>query len=161
VIEAAAPLVRTLDDYLPSLRSAGAVIGPSLPRLPAILSSGQELIAETVPVVRSIAASGLAPTLAEARQVFAEFPTTELDTAIQRASGLLDDPALLQLPDRVERAVALLEEVLAVQHQLVGLQEQSVKIQSRSLEIQRRTLSHTRSIDNRLGGQLAPPLGTP
>jgi hypothetical protein len=34
-----------------------------------------------------------------------------------------------------------------------------VKIQGRSLEVQRRALSHTRSIDNRLGGQLAPPLG--
>jgi hypothetical protein len=161
LVDSATPVVRALGAALPSLRSAGAVLGPALPRLPAFLISGQQLIAEAVPVLREVADSGLAPTLEQARQLLTDVPVARLDEVLTQVSGLLDQAATMQLPENAERAVDLLQEVLAVQHHLVTLQTRSVRIQSRSLDVQRRTLSHTRSIDNRLGGQLAPPpLGT-
>ena len=162
LVDSATPVVRALGAALPSLRTAGAVLGPALPRLPAFLVSGQQLIAEAVPVVREIAGSGLAPTLEQARQLLTDVPVGRLDEVLARVSALLDEAATMELPQNAEEAVRLLREVLAVQHHLVTLQQRSVRVQSRSLDVQRRTLSHARSIDNRLGGQLAPPpLGSP
>jgi hypothetical protein len=151
-VKAATPVVRALERAMPAL-------APALPRVPAVLSSGQELISEAIPAVRAVAASNLGPTLSEARQVLGDLPIQQLDVAIGRAVSLLEDASAQRLPERAAEAADLLEKVLAVQHHVVTLQETSVKVQRRSLEIQRRTLSHTRSIDNRLGGQLPlPPL---
>jgi hypothetical protein len=159
LVRSAKPVVDLLAAAAPSLRSAGAILGPTLPRLSAFVGSGQELVAEAVPVLRMIAGSGLAPTLAQARQVLGGVPVDKLDSALARASVLLDDAATTQLPARVAETADLLEQVLAVQHELVALQKHSVRVQTRSLNVQLRTLSHTRSIDNRLGGQLPSPLG--
>ena len=160
LVDSATPVVRALGDALPGLRSAGAVLGPALPRLPAFLISGQQLIAEAVPVLREVGNSGLVTTLEQARELLTDVPVARLDEVLSQVSALLDRAATLELPENAEKATGLLQEVLAVQHHLVTLQEQSVRIQGRSLDIQRRTLSHTRSIDNRLGGELQPPLGT-
>jgi len=157
LVDSATPVIRALGSALPTLRSAGEVLGSSLPRLPAFLISGQQLIAEAVPVLREVADSGLAPTLEQARQLLTDVPVGELDEVLSRTSALLDQAATMQLPENAEEAVGLLRELLAVQHHLVTLQSRSVRVQARSLDVQRRTLSHTRSIDNRLGGQLVPP----
>lgn len=157
LVDSATPVVRALGAALPSLRSAGAVLGPALPRLPAFLISGQQLVAEAVPVLREVAGSGLAPTLEQARQLLTDVPVARLDEVLTQVSVLLDQTATMQLPENVADAVGLLREVLAVQHHLITLQQRTFSTLSKSLDVQRRTLSHTRSIDNRLGGQLAPP----
>jgi hypothetical protein len=153
------PVIRTLGDSLPTIVGAGRTILPALDRLPAFVVEGQQLISAVFPALQALQASEVPATFAAARNLVGQLQGPRLLEALDQAQWLIDRAVVLDLPDRAVRAAKRVKRIVAIQVHTLEIQQQSLAVQRKSLQIQTQTLGHVRSLDNRTGGTLPPPLG--
>jgi hypothetical protein len=153
------PVIRTLGDSLPTIVGTARGILPALDRLPAFVVEGQQLIGAVFPALQTLQDSELPATFAAARILLGQLQGPGLIDALAQAQSLVDRAVALDLPDRAVRAAKRVKQILAIQVHTLDVQRQSLAVQRRSLKIQTQTLGHVRSLDNRTGGTLPPPLG--
>jgi hypothetical protein len=178
------PLV---DDVQPVLNRAAPVLGRFLAlaprvddvvsRLPAVISGVQGFVNIALPLAQDLGTSGL-PTLvgdlrasdlpglvdslqgsdlpattASLQQLISDLSAGDrLTRSLDATTSLLSEVQARGLPQKAVSSTRRLRDLLTTQRQAFQVLQQS-------LTIQRRTLSHTRSIDEKLGGQLPPVLG--
>ena len=157
LVEDAQPVLATLANELPSIVSSGRAIAPTLDRLPALVTAGQQLISEAFPALRVLRESELGPTLTAIRgSLFELLGDGRLSAILIRARSLLDQVEALGLPARAARASKRIERVLKVQRRTLAIQERSFNVQAQTLQVQLEALGHIRSIDEKTGGQVPP-----
>jgi ABC-type transporter Mla subunit MlaD len=173
-VDAAKPLIRQAAPLVGRVLSASSGIADSTSRLPTVLAGLQGLINEGIPLaqglrssdlpglveglrtadlpalVEALSSSGIPATVASAQELLDALASGDrLTGTLDQASLLFDQVEARRLPDR---AVATAHRIRA----LLGVQRRAAKILRRSFGVQRRTLSHARSIDEKLGGELPP-----
>jgi hypothetical protein len=152
------PFLRSISGSGPALRSFAGNAESLAADGSSFLRGGAAVFSEGGQILQSLQVANLAPAVLTAGHLLGELESGDrLVRALDATTSLAESASSLGLPSKAVRSSRRLKLLLDVQRRAYDVQRKNLQILQRSLEIQKRTLAHTRSIDEKTGGNLPVP----